>query len=279
MKQFILLSFIVCQFLIAGHPGEEVDRLIFPDGRDRHGKIMLGTEVPYKEYKNAYWERNDKKRKEKLDQWFKLFPMLTAYEPTDAQCRTIIRGYRAAENDMWESKPPFISNKLSLDEARKTIEDWHKRNCTNYASALSRIIQAACHFYPPAIDRLHTLFLSGIGLKTSYAIDIKIERLEFYKDLRRHAKEQACCDPCLACRWGAMYESILEEAERKYQERERLLAALEALKPITEHGADEGVASASSDEEHETSVALTADPMRQSLLPEDGLRRRVEGKP
>ncbi|MAP24229.1 MAG: hypothetical protein CMM87_01670 [Rickettsiales bacterium] len=276
MKQLILLSFIVCQFLIAGSPGEEVDRLIFPDGRDRHGKIMLGSETSYEKYKDAYWERNDKKRRAKLDQWFKLFPMLTADEPTDAQCRTIIRSYHAAEDDMRKNKP------RGPDDLQ--IENWHERCCQNYVNALSRIIQAACHFYPPAIDRLHTLFLSGIGLQTPYAIDVNIERLRFYKDLRSHAKEQACCDPCLACRWGAMYESILEEAERKYQERERLLAALESPKPETEHGADEGVAfaSASSDEEHEgdgiAPITPAVDSMHQPLLPGDGLRQRGKSK-
>jgi hypothetical protein len=79
-----------------------------------------------------------------------------------------------------------------------------------------------------------------------------------------------------------MYESILEEAKRKYQERERLLAALEAPKPETEHRADEGVASASSDEEHEgdriASTAVAVDSMRQPLLPGDGLRQRGKSK-
>ena len=278
MKQLILLIFIVSQFLISGHPGEEVDRLIFPDGRDRHGKIILGAEVPHERYEDGYWERNDKKRREILDQWFGLFPMLTTEDPADDQCRTIIRSYHVAEDDMEKNEPPYISSKLSREEAKVTIEDWHKKKCTNYVNALSRIIQAACHFYPPAVYKVNTLFFDGYAFQTPYGINKDRKRVGFYEELNHHAKEQVCCDPCLACRWGAMYESILKEAGRKYQERERLLAALEAPNPTMELEPDEGVASASSDEEHEgDGIAAAVDTMLHPLLSGDGLRQR--GKP
>lgn len=82
MKLLILLSILLSQSLTAGRPGEEMDHLIFPDGRDRHGILKIGQEVPHPEcYKKANWDRRN--RKEKLDQWLKLFPMLTADEPTD----------------------------------------------------------------------------------------------------------------------------------------------------------------------------------------------------
>lgn len=268
MKYLILTLIIFASQLQAGRPGEELDRVIFPDGMDRWRNVQLpsGNISDIREHPKKAFGTD-------FGAWIKEFPLFTQEEPTPKKCSTTIELYESAEEHRDKYRP---------GEIRYEDPEWCKNGPRAYAGSLSQISQAAMYYYPPAIGKLRSYFSDGYHLDTPYAIPESDARRRFYQAIFEHLNEYPCYQGdrfCIACRWAKMYKSAQKEHRKKdiascgslpeFGVSPKAMSAMVfggILTQRTPSHHDEGVASASSDDEQHPASFNNDDGLRKRLL-------------